>query len=184
MMIKQHPGTGLWCREDGAVCMPPCHKFPKFRWTYGYDNGKGYLQVKYRGKIYKVHRLVAETFIPNPEGYKEVDHINRDRTVNFVSNLRWADRKMQESNKQSVDDSIERYGVRYCEDKNAYKHALRANNPEFAERERTRVHEWQAKQKELGRHYRTLPDGSRHWLTDAEFNARYKKSSLMAGNSV
>ncbi len=36
-----------------------------------------------------VHRLVAQTFIPNPEGYETVDHINEDRTDARACNLRW-----------------------------------------------------------------------------------------------
>jgi hypothetical protein len=36
-----------------------------------------------------VHRLLAEAFIPNPENKPQVDHINRDRRDNSLSNLRW-----------------------------------------------------------------------------------------------
>lgn len=36
-----------------------------------------------------VHRLVAQTFLPNPENKKEVDHINGDRYDNRIENLRW-----------------------------------------------------------------------------------------------
>jgi hypothetical protein len=40
-------------------------------------------------KTFKVHRLVALTFIPNPENKPSIDHINNDRTNNNVNNLRW-----------------------------------------------------------------------------------------------
>ena len=40
---------------------------------------------------YLVSHLVATTFIPNTENKPEVDHIDRNRGNNEVSNLRWAD---------------------------------------------------------------------------------------------
>lgn len=41
-------------------------------------------------KNMKVHRLVALHFIENPDNKPCVDHIDRDKTNNHVSNLRWA----------------------------------------------------------------------------------------------
>lgn len=56
----------------------------------------GYLQVALSrdGKLTtkKVHRLVAECFIDNPENLKEVNHKNKDVANNRVGNLEWCDR--------------------------------------------------------------------------------------------
>lgn len=53
-------------------------------------NNSGYLVVHLlHRKTVLVHRLVAMTFIPNPENKKYVDHINTVRDDNRVSNLRW-----------------------------------------------------------------------------------------------
>lgn len=58
----------------------------------GILNGRGYHQVMlWPGKKnMQVHRLVAIHFIENPENKPCVDHIDRDKTNNHVSNLRWA----------------------------------------------------------------------------------------------
>lgn len=50
------------------------------------------LQDKPRKESYLVHRLVAQAFIPNPDGKKEVNHISGDKTDNRVINLEWATR--------------------------------------------------------------------------------------------
>lgn len=54
-----------------------------------YINSDGYLQFNYKGKKYLVHRLVAETFLPNPENYTIVNHKDEDKTNNSVENLEW-----------------------------------------------------------------------------------------------
>ena len=44
-------------------------------------------------KLYRIHRLVALAFIPNPENKETVNHIDGVKINNFAINLEWATNK-------------------------------------------------------------------------------------------
>ena len=62
------------------------------------DNGKGYKIVRAGKKYPYIHRLVALTFIPNPNNLPEIDHLNCCKSDNRLCNLRWVNRKMNMNN--------------------------------------------------------------------------------------
>lgn len=89
--IKGYGGLYL-VSNCGRVYGNESHTFLK-----PYRNYNGYLKVDlYKdGKRVKyfVHRLVAETFIPNPNNYPQVNHKDENKENNFVSNLEFCDCK-------------------------------------------------------------------------------------------
>lgn len=54
-----------------------------------YLNVYGYRKVTINNKMYSVHRLVAQSFLPNPENKPQVNHVNGIKDDNRVENLEW-----------------------------------------------------------------------------------------------
>ena len=69
-----------------------------------------YLRVGLDKKIIRVHRLVAFAFIPNPNNYPAVDHIDGNGGNNEVRNLRWCTNTMNNANrKKNINGTTSQY---------------------------------------------------------------------------
>ena len=69
----------------------------------GCINNQGYMQttllcIDGKRRTFKIHRVIAYMFIPNPENKLEIDHINGNKLDNRVENLRWATSKENSNN--------------------------------------------------------------------------------------
>ena len=71
-------------------------------------NGKGYLRVGIGKKLYFVHRLVAQKYIPNPMNYKQVNHKDGNKENNSVTNLEWVSNS--QNRKHAVQNGLQVHG--------------------------------------------------------------------------
>ena len=109
MEVRPIPAIyGAFAREDGMIKLPPSmskmpnggDRFYATKWKLGVKTKAGksalheFYGFVYRGKNYKVHRLVCEAFHgPAPDGMPVVLHLNEDALDNRPKNLRWGTQK-------------------------------------------------------------------------------------------
>ena len=110
--MKQHPKySGYFVTEEGNIYRLPVKgermpinnqglvyikpflrghpKYPKKQYfsvnvTIRDENGKYVKQIRQYN-----HKLVAETWVPNPEGHREILHIDENNRNNHYTNLKW-----------------------------------------------------------------------------------------------
>lgn len=131
MEYSNHTNT-----DNHAETWKPINGFPKYqvsnqgrikniesgRIFTGTRDAFGYVHVRLINPqgtytLRKVHRLVAEAFLPNPEGKPIIDHIDEDKTNNTLDNLRW---------------------VTYSENTTAYNKKRAEVNPEKKQNQKSR----------------------------------------------
>lgn len=93
-------------------------------------SGYGYLKINLNNKDKRIskyiHKLVAETFIDNPEMKQYVDHINNDKLNNDIKNLRWVTKKENAQNsKLSSKNTSGIKGVFFNKERQNWKAAIK-----------------------------------------------------------
>jgi hypothetical protein len=84
-------------------------------WITGIGYRQAMLQADRQRWYPTVHRLVAETFLPNADPALEVHHINGVKTDNRLENLKWVTKKQNQLHCVSM--SEKRYGEQHCKAK-------------------------------------------------------------------
>lgn len=101
---------------EGLYAITSCGKvwsYKSKRFLRPATDKSGYLYVGLykdgQRKMYKVHRLVAEAYIPNPDNLPQVDHIDNIKTHNYLNNLQWITNR--DNNRKSKNKPILQYDL-------------------------------------------------------------------------
>lgn len=90
--------------SDGRIFSTRNNRFLKLK----INKSHGYVEceLNVNGKVYykRVHRLIAETFLDNPNKYEIVNHINGVKTDNDVFNLEWT--TPRNNNKHAIKNGL------------------------------------------------------------------------------
>lgn len=111
--------NGVKAKISGRVLKP----------SNGID-GYPYVTLNYSGRRerFKLHRLVAKTYISNYSEILDVDHINGNRSDNRLKNLRMATRSQNRANSKSRVNSSSQYkGVSWSKQKKCWRADIMLN---------------------------------------------------------
>ena len=78
------PEGEVWSYRNECFLKPVTNRYGYMRVVLFKDNEK---------KMYYIHRIIAKTFLPNPENLPQVNHKDENKTNNCLQNLEWCDSK-------------------------------------------------------------------------------------------
>lgn len=102
--LKNHPSYEIYTDFPYQIRKIHSHRVIK---TWRDQTRGNYYCILLDGKRYRLHHILANHFIDNPNGLRCVDHIDHDRGNNRIENLRWCSHKQNLNNRSDqtfVDD--------------------------------------------------------------------------------
>ena len=115
--IQNYDGYKIY--EDGTIESNVRNKDKNKYYVMKQQSRNGYKTIMLKSnegkaKIFKVHRLVAETFIENPNNYPIINHIDGKKDNNHFTNLEWCTYSM--NNKHAFDIKLKENKKSYTKD--------------------------------------------------------------------
>ena len=121
MELEDYPGYLIY--PDGRIWSKKTNKY-----MTGTPDKDGYHILQLNRKMYRIHRLVALAYLPNPLSKSQINHKNGIRTDNRLENLHWA---TPGENSHPINKVNEPFGcVFYCK-KNGWRHVLKINYKQY-----------------------------------------------------
>lgn len=107
-----------------------------------------YLGVSMDDKRQRVHRIVAQAFLPNPNNFPEVDHRNRNKLDNRVENLQWVPKYVNAINRAFRGNKVGEQNITLSKE-NTYRVDIRRQNITFRKTYKTLEEAIEARNKYL-----------------------------------
>lgn len=140
MEIKGYPNYLIF--RNGKILSKGFDKWHPPRFLKPQIDSKGYPCLKLyhnkESKTQRIHRLLMEHFVPNPNNYEIIDHIDRDRTNNKLSNLRWCNQSTNVINASlRSDNNTGIKNINWDKSRNRYVFQIKRNGKKTAKRFKT-----------------------------------------------
>jgi len=125
--------------EDGRVFSKKSNKFLK-----PHIDKLGYCRVDLcndgKHKLFMNHRLVGLHFIPNPNNKEIIDHIDRNRSNNHISNLRWVTYSENNQNRsQRCDNKTGHKCIHYNKRDNSYRYEKKIQGRKYSKNSKDKI---------------------------------------------
>lgn len=137
----------------------------------------GYNQITIRKKDYKIHRLVAEAFIDNPNNLPQVNHKDENKQNNNVDNLEWCDARYNINYGSRTQKQIETFKNKFNKDFE-FKSKLQKNAIINGRKVAKPLYQYDYDMKLIAK-YEAIKDASKILSIDLKFLSQRKDTGLL-----